>query len=93
VGVGSKERHLTLGIPTIGAMCVSFDELPDGEPVRGFGWRDAYVFAHSSISIVYSSERLAASASISMSNTALLTSWPQTEARLSAGLITFSTVA
>jgi hypothetical protein len=32
-------------------MCVSFDELPNGEPVRSFSWRDAYVFAHSSISI------------------------------------------
>jgi hypothetical protein len=38
VRVGAKERHLTLGIPTIGAMCVSFDEFPDRKAVRGFGW-------------------------------------------------------
>jgi hypothetical protein len=38
VRVGGKERHLTLGIPTIGAMCVSFDEFPDRKSVRGFGW-------------------------------------------------------
>jgi hypothetical protein len=47
VAVAGKKGHLTLGIPTIGAMRVSFDEFSDGEPVRGFCWRDAYVFAHS----------------------------------------------
>jgi hypothetical protein len=38
VRVGGKERHLTLGIPTIGAMCVSLDEFSDGEAIRGFSW-------------------------------------------------------
>src|SRR3984957_2960356 len=50
MGVCSKERHLLLRITAVGAVCVGFDEFPDGEPVRGFFGREGDVLAHELIS-------------------------------------------
>jgi hypothetical protein len=46
MGVCGKERHLTFRIATIGAVCVGFDQLTDGEAIRGFARGDGDVFAH-----------------------------------------------
>ena len=51
VGVFGKESHLTFRIATIGAVCVSLDELADGEAIRGFFGGDGDVFAHERASL------------------------------------------
>jgi hypothetical protein len=51
VGVFSKERHLTLRIATIGAVCVGLDELSDGKAIRGFFGGDGDVLAHERASL------------------------------------------
>src|ERR1700758_264070 len=47
VRICGEKSHLTFRIATIGTMCIGFNELPDGEAVRGFAGGDRDVFAHS----------------------------------------------
>ena len=49
--VRSKERHLTLHIAMIGAMCVGLDELTDSEAMRGFVRGDGNAFSHELVSV------------------------------------------
>src|SRR5579863_2787099 len=51
MGVRRKERHLTCRIATVGAVCVGFDKLPDGESVRSFAGGDRCVLYHEWISL------------------------------------------
>jgi hypothetical protein len=51
MGVCGKERHLTFRIATIGAVCVGFDQLTNGEAIRGFARGDGDVFAHELVSL------------------------------------------
>src|SRR6266446_2147553 len=53
VSVGCKERHLTLRIAPIGAMCIALDEFTDREAIRCFFGGDADVFSHNLVSLIY----------------------------------------
>jgi hypothetical protein len=46
VRIWSKQKHLAFRIATIGAVCVGFDGLPDGEEVRGLMGGDRDMLAH-----------------------------------------------
>jgi hypothetical protein len=43
---------MTLRITTIGAVCVGFDELSDGQAVGGFARGDGDVLAHDAVLLV-----------------------------------------
>ena len=45
MGVCGEQSHLAFRIPTIGAVGVGLDELPDGKAIPGFLGEDAKVFA------------------------------------------------
>src|SRR5579862_3849240 len=46
MGVWREESHLAFCIAAIGAVCVGLDELPNGQAIRGFAWREGCVLAH-----------------------------------------------
>src|SRR6266853_4454746 len=52
MGVGGEERHLTLRVAAIGAVCVCLDEFANRESVGGFGGRDGVVFHDSRMALV-----------------------------------------
>src|ERR1700747_2127541 len=58
MGVWGKESHLTFGIATISAVCIGLNQLADGEPIRGFIWGDADLFAHEFVLYFIPQERL-----------------------------------
>jgi hypothetical protein len=47
-----EERHLTLCVAPISAMCIGLNEFADSEAIRGFFGRDRNVFAHNLVSLV-----------------------------------------
>ena len=57
VRIWGKERHLTFGVTTIGAVGVGLDELPDRKAVRGFAGGDRDVLAHKLVSLFVSLPR------------------------------------
>jgi hypothetical protein len=51
MSIWGKERHLTIPIATVGAVCVGLDELPNGKTIRCFVGRDGYMLAHERTSL------------------------------------------
>jgi hypothetical protein len=45
-GVLGEERLLPFGVAAVGAVGVGVEQLTQGEPVGGFGWRKLGVYGH-----------------------------------------------
>src|ERR1700757_2145607 len=58
VRICGEKSHLTFRIATISAVGIGLNQFADGEPIRGFIWGDADLFAHELVLLFHSARAI-----------------------------------